>query len=103
MADAILQDPLGRRIVLHAHTWRGHILRRHPEMQAHRALVELAITDPIEIRFSAADADCRIYFGAGPRPGIMVAVVAELSRGFVKTAHVVKFAKGAVEWSKPTP
>jgi len=102
MADAILQDPLGRRVVLHNHTWRGHILRRHPEMQPHRAFVELAIIDPIEIRFSDADADCRLYFGVGPRPGIMVAVVADLSRGLIKTAHVVKLAKGAVEWSKPT-
>jgi len=64
--------------------------------------VELTITDPIEVRFSAADLDCRLYFGAGPRSGMMVAVVADVLRGFVKTAHVVKAAKGVVEWSKPT-
>jgi hypothetical protein len=103
MADATLQDPLGRRVVLHSHTWQGHILKRHPEMQPHRVLVELAITDPIEIRFSIADADCRLNFGTGPRPGMMIAVIADLSRGFVKTAHVVKAAKGVIEWSKPTP
>jgi hypothetical protein len=103
MADVIFHDPLGRQVVLHSHTWHGHILKRHPEMQRHRILVELAITDPIEIRLSVADVDCRLYFGAGPKPGIMVAVVADVSRGFIKTAHVVKAAKGALEWSKQMP
>jgi hypothetical protein len=103
MGDAILQDPFGSRIVLHNHTWDGHILRRHPEMRPHRILVELAINDPIEIRFSVADPVCRLYFGLGPKSGIMVAVVADISRGLIKTAHVVKSAKGAVEWSEPTP
>jgi len=72
-------------------------------MRPYRILVELAITNPIEIRFSVADADCRLYFGAGPKPGIMVAVVADLTRGLEKTAHVVKAAKGVMEWSRPTP
>lgn len=101
MADKILLDPLGRRLLLHDHTWHGHILRRHSEMQPHRLLVELAITAPLEIRYSDADADCRLYFGVGPRPGIIIAVVVDLGRGFVKTAHVVKRPKGAIEWSRP--
>jgi len=103
MSDRTLRDPLGRSIVLHNHTWYGHITKRHPEMKRHRELVEHAITNASEIRISAADPDVRVYFGAGPRAGIMTAVFATLSGGFVKTAHLLKAAKGAIEWSKPIP
>jgi hypothetical protein len=103
MADRTLRDPLGRSIVLHNHTWFGHIIRRHSELKNHRSLVEQAIQNPLEIRISAADKDVRVYFGPGPRAGIITAVFASLSGAFVKTAHFVKSAKGEVEWSKPTP
>ncbi|HEX4054797.1 MAG TPA: hypothetical protein VHX86_11080 [Tepidisphaeraceae bacterium] len=103
MADAILNDPLGRQFILRDHPWHGHILRRHPEMRPHRSLVEDALHKPIEIRYSDADPDCRLYLGTGPGVGMMVAVIADVSRGFVKTAHVVKKAKGVIEWSRPTP
>jgi hypothetical protein len=95
-------DPLGRRITLHDHTWFGHIAVRHPEMRRHRRLIDPAIANPIEIRLSTADADCRLYFGRGPRKGTMLLVVADVVRGFVKTAHIVREAKGALEWSRPT-
>jgi hypothetical protein len=72
-------------------------------MRPYRALVERAITDPLEIRISDADHDCRVFFGPGPRKAIMTVVFAQLSGGFVKTAHLVKTPKGVVEWSKPTP
>jgi len=101
--DTSLTDPLGRIIVLHNHTWYGHILKRHPEMRPYRVLVEQAVSNPLEIRISDADADSRLYFAAGPRQGIMVAVVADVSRGFVRTAHLVRTARGAIEWSPPTP
>ena len=103
MADKKLRDPLGRQVILHNHTWIGHILRRHRELRARRNLVEQTITKPLEIRFSAADSDCRVYFGSGPRKTIMTAVVADVVRGFVKTAHFVKSAKGVIEWSRQTP
>jgi len=103
LSDTILTDPLGRTITLHEHTWQGHIVQRHPEMLSHRLLAEQAITGPLEIRISAADPDCRLYFGPGPRKDTMIVVVADVAAGFVKTAHVVKAAKGVVEWSKPTP
>jgi hypothetical protein len=104
VADKQLTDPLGRIVTLHNHTWFGHILPGHPEMAKHRPLVEAAVVDPIEIRISDADAaNCRLYFGTGPRSGIMIIVVANITMGFVKTAFIVKLAKGALEWSKPTP
>lgn len=103
MADKILKDPLGRAITLHNHTWYGHILQHHPEMRPHRVLTEQAIVNPQEIRISDADANTRVYFGKGPREGIVIAVIANIPGGFVKTAHIVKGAKGAVEWSRPTP
>jgi hypothetical protein len=103
LSDTILHDPLGRQIVLHDRTWYGHVLPAHPDMDEHRDLANRTITDPLEIRFSAADANCRIFFGVGPRKGIMIVVVADLAGGFVKTAHLIKSAKGAIEWSKPTP
>jgi len=53
LSDTILHDPIGRLIVLHDRTWHGHILKRHPELQGQRALVERAVTDPTEIRISA--------------------------------------------------
>lgn len=102
MGDTILRDPLGRRVVLHDHTWHGHILQRHPEMRSNHLLVQLAVNDPIEIRYSDADPDCRLYFGDGPRLDTMIVVVADLLRGIVMTAHLVKAAKGAIEWSRPT-
>src|SRR5580658_8097547 len=103
MADSLLIDPLGRSIILHDHTWYGHILPNHHEVAAHRALAEKAVVDPLEIRFSAADINCRIYFGDGPRPGTMLLVVADIALGLVKTAHFAKGAKGMIEWSRPTP
>ena len=98
MGDTILRDPLGRLVILHDHTWYGHILQRHSEIRLHLSLVQQAISNPIEIRYSVADADCRLYFGDGPR----IVVVVDLSRGIVMTAHLVKAAKGAIEWSRPT-
>jgi hypothetical protein len=104
MADKALVDPLGRTITLHNHTWYGHVLTGHREMARHRALAEAAVTRPLEIRISDADPTaCRLYFGAGPRSGIMIVVVANVAKGFVKTAHLIKAAKGAIEWSRPTP
>jgi hypothetical protein len=103
VANTVFHDPLGRAITLHDHTWYGHILPGHPELADHLADVAQAITNPLEIRFSDADPNCRIYFGVGPRRGIIMAVVANVAGGFVKTAHMVKRAKGVVEWSKPTP
>jgi hypothetical protein len=99
--DRTLIDPLARCIILHDHTWYGHILLRHPEIIPHRTYVEHAITDPLEIRFSHADTNCRLYFGAGPRDAIMTLVVADVTVGIIKTAHFAKSAKGAIEWSKP--
>jgi hypothetical protein len=103
VGDSNLTDPLGRTIRLHEQTWVVHILRRHPEMALHREAVENAIVDPLEIRRSPADADCRMYFGDGPRKGILVLVIADVVSRFVKTAHLVRSMKGAVEWSRPTP
>jgi hypothetical protein len=104
MAETPLSDPLGRMITLHDHTWYGHILPGHHEMNQHRPLIEAAVTNPLEIRISDADpANCRLYFGSGPRAGIMVVVVADVVQGFVKTAHLIKRAKGTVEWSRPMP
>ena len=104
MADTTLRDPLGRTMILHDHTWHGHILPGHPEMKQLRSLVERAVTDPLEIRISdAAPRNVRLFFGVGPRKGIMIVVVAEVIQGFVKTAHVIKKTKGALEWSRPTP
>jgi hypothetical protein len=97
-------DPLGRVIVLHDHTWHGHILVDHPEIVADRDLAGSAIGSPIRIAFSTSDANCRRHYGQGPRPGVMMHVVADISLGLVKTAFLVKrFSGGAEEWSSPTP
>lgn len=103
MGDSTVVDPLGRAIVLHDHTWYGHVLLQHPEMRRHRDLVEKTLAEPLEIRVSDADPDVRLYFGDGPRNGIIVAVVANIVGGFVKTAHLIKRPRGKMEWSKPTP
>lgn len=101
--DTILTDPLGRTITLHERTWHGHILRGHPEVEPHRALVESAITRPHTIRHSAADPDCRLFFGRGPRGGVMMMVVADITLGLVKTAHLARRPSGGdTEWSRPT-
>ena len=103
MGDRTLEGPLGRTLRLHEQTWSGHILRRHPEMAPHREIVERAILDPREIRWSPSDADCRFYFGEGPRKDILVLVIGDVVRKLVKTAHLVRSMKGAAEWSRPTP
>ena len=100
LGDTLLIDPLGRQITLHDRTWFGHIVKGHPEMAAHRALVEGAVKTPTEIRRSLADADCRLYFGPGPRKGVIMMVVSDVALGLVKTAHSARKASGgSVEWS----
>ncbi len=103
MADTTLVDPLGRTVVLHDATWFGHIKKRHRELTRHRKLVVRAVRDPHEIRFSISDPNCRKYYGAGPRSGIMIVVVIDIVAGFVKTAYLTNRMTGAVEWSRPTP
>jgi hypothetical protein len=101
MADMAITDPLGRVITLHDRTWFGHVLKGHPEVADCRRLVETAIERPLEIRRSRTDEDCRLYFGQGPRPGVMMLVVADVVRCFVKTAHLCdRVSGGAVEWSR---
>jgi hypothetical protein len=106
MPDIEILDPLGRRITLHDRTWFGHILAGHPDMAEHRDRAAEAIRNPAEIRVSRADKDCRLYYAAGPRPGRMIVVVADVELGLVKTAHIAAPpgpGKGEIEWSPPTP
>ncbi len=59
---------------------------------------------PIQIHFSRSGAECRIYYGPGPRQGIMIQVVADVVQGVVKTAHLArKITGGGVEWLQPSP
>lgn len=102
MADSILIDPLKRKIVLNDHTWFGHILKGHPSMRTERAKAEQAVRDPSEIQVSTYDADCRVYYGRPGKGGVMIAVVADVVVGLVKTAYeAAKKKTGSVEW--PTP
>lgn len=98
MGDAHLVDPLGRGLTLHEFTWVGHVLKRHPEMLPHRTLAEAAIRRPVAIHVSGYDPSCRTYYGQGPRPAIMIAVVADVVGGFVKTAFLTSRTKGVREW-----
>jgi hypothetical protein len=85
-------------------TWYGHILKCHPEVKKARRLVEAAVVNPLEIRMSRSDADCRLYYGPGPRAGLLVQVVADVVQGVVKTAHFAKkITGGNLEWSPPSP
>ena len=102
MADIVLTDPLGRQITLHDRTWYGHILRRHPEMRGWRDQVERAVEQPVEIRFSAYDPDCRTCYSDIIRAGMMIAVVIDVKQLLVRTAFFTTRMKGAVEWSRPT-
>ncbi len=100
MADSRLIDPLRREITLHDRTWFGHIVKGHPEVAEDRLLVEQAVERPIEIRQSASDPDCRLYYGPGPRPNVIMMVVVDVAIGVVKTAHLAsKITGGPVEWS----
>jgi hypothetical protein len=102
--DSHLVDPLGRRVVLQDRTWFGHVVKGHPDVAGARRLVEQAVSRPLEIRHSAADDDCRLFFGRGPRKAVMIVVVADVVRGVVKTAHLAKkLSGGAIEWSRRTP
>jgi hypothetical protein len=100
MADSKLIDPLHREITLHDRTWIAHIIKGHPELADYRQLAEQAITAPTEIRHSTSDPDCRVYYGPGPRPTVKMMVVADVSLGLVKTAHLArKITGGDLEWS----
>jgi hypothetical protein len=66
-------------------------------MRNHRRLAEQAIRTPLAIHRSNSDPDCRTYYGVGPRPGIMVAVVADVVNGFVKTGYLTHRTAGAPE------
>lgn len=98
MVDTLLIDPLGRRIMFHDHTWYGHVLKRHPEMTGLRGLAHASVRLPLAIHYSTSEPDCRTYYGPGPRPGIMVAVIADVVIGVVKTAYLTNKKKGAPEW-----
>ena len=101
IAAATLIDPRERSCLLHDHTWHGHIVKCQPEVKDHRLLVEQAIRSPDQIRLSNSDPDCRLYYGPGPRDGVIIMVVAEVVLGIVKTAHLAKkVTGGALEWSK---
>ena len=103
MTDALLVDPLGRRIELRDRTWFGHVLKGHPEVAPFRGLAEAAVTRPLEIRFSTSDPDCRVYYGKGPVPRLRLAVIADVRSGSVKTAYLARKASaGGVEWSSQT-
>lgn len=103
MADAHLVDPLGRTIVLHDRTWYGHIVKGHPNVSKHRVLAESAVRAANEIRFSRSDADCRLYYGSGPRPGLQMVVVADVLVGVVKTAYLSRRVSGGdIEWTRFT-
>ena len=103
MESAPQTDPLGRRISLPDHSW-DHILQGHPEVSGHRDLVEAALSNPREIWFSLSHADRRVYSGRGPRPRVMMVVIADVVRGLVVTAYLSnRPGKGVVEWSSPTP
>jgi hypothetical protein len=110
MSDTSNVDPLGRTIVLHDHTWYGHILvqrlkqRRGDEFVDYRPLVESAIESPIKIEVSASDPDCRVYYGQGPRPGVMMKVFADVTLGRIRTAYLFKqFGGGIEEWPSSIP
>ena len=99
MADAYLVDPLGRHVELSDATWYGHIIRNHREMAMLRPQVERTISAPTEVRLSASDADCRLFYGPSPRDGLMICVVADIVAGCVKTAYLARRVKqGEVEW-----
>jgi hypothetical protein len=103
MADTTYNDPLGRPITLHDHTWHGHIAKRHPDVRTLRQVIERAIRNPLQISFSTSDPDCRVYYGRGLTSDIMVAAVADVVAGVVKTAYRTTRMKGVVEWSPPKP
>lgn len=103
MPDTTLIDPQGRSLVLFEFTWTNHIVLRHPELDGYRELVEQTITNPAIITISGYDQDCRLYHGPWFRPAIMIRVAADVARGIVKTAHLIRRvpAKEVVEWSRP--
>lgn len=103
MNDEFFTDPLGRQAILHERTWYAHILRGHPEIRECRHLVRTAVQSPTEIRLSRSDSDSRLYFGPGPRSGVIMMVVADIVLGVVKTAHLAKRVTGGeIEWSPQT-
>jgi hypothetical protein len=104
MSDTRITDPQGRQITLHDRTWYAHILKVHLELGDCRHLAERAVSAPLEIQFSRSDPVCRVYYGKGPKPGLLMAVVADVVAGVVKTAHLAgKVTGGGMEWSSPTP
>ncbi|HVX84486.1 MAG TPA: hypothetical protein VH253_06690 [Phycisphaerae bacterium] len=70
-------------------------------MAGKRQHVETTLQQPHEIHFSAADPDCRVYYGSLPGTSLNVVVVADILKGWVKTAYLARKKKqGIVEWSR---
>ncbi|MFN0011456.1 MAG: hypothetical protein ACKVS8_07410 [Phycisphaerales bacterium] len=102
--NSALKDPLGRLVVLHDATWYGRILKGHPNLAPHRALVEQTVRTPAAVHPSVSDPDCRLYYGPAPIADRMMCVVANVREGFVMTAYFCKRLKpGASEWPPPNP
>jgi hypothetical protein len=73
-------------------------------MRGLREAAETAVANPDAIYQSRSDPDCRLYYRAGARAGLMICVVADAAAGFVKTAYLSKRIKpGAKEWPSPNP
>ena len=90
-----------RSVTLHDRTWYGHIVKGHPDVSEHRAIVERTVRSPDAIHISRLDANCRLYYGPGPRPTVRMMVVVDVAEGVVKTAHLAKrMPGGKIEWSK---
>ena len=99
MADTTLIDPLGRTCILHDHTWNGHILTSHPDMNGGREFVENAVRFPISIWISEKSPDVRIYYAREPTVGFLFAVKVHIRKGAVLTAHIIDRQKGVTrEW-----
>jgi len=94
-----IKDPLGRLIDLSDTTWFGHIIKGHPEMRGLNAEACATLSIPTAILHTTSDRDCRLYYGPSPQPGLIICIVADVARRFVKTAYLArKIKQGIQEW-----
>ena len=98
MADSVLTDYRGRRIVLSDATWYGHIVKGHPDLAGKRTLAERTLATSTSVFMSSSDPSCRLYYGPKQPDGLMICVVADIVNGFVKTAYFsTRIKPGAAE------
>lgn len=94
------RDTTGTRVVMPVRVWNDKLLRDHPELEAHRADVLRAVSEPDHVAVDPVYEDRRRHYlqGAGPSRWLLVVVSYEQEPARIISAFGNR--KDPPSWSK---